>query len=51
MMTELSVTEEPRRHGQSGGGQNLIETVGAAMLNKQPHLLPLAVDPFDLAEI
>ena len=27
------------------------ETVGAAMLNEQPHLLPLAVEPFDLAEI
>jgi hypothetical protein len=27
------------------------ETVGAAMLNEQPHLLPLAAEPFNLAEI
>jgi hypothetical protein len=27
------------------------EKVGAAMLNEQPHLLPLAAEPFDLAEI
>jgi hypothetical protein len=26
------------------------ETVGAAMLSEQPHLLPLAAEPFDLAE-
>ncbi len=28
-----------------------VETVGAAMLNEQPHLLPLAAELFDLAEI
>jgi hypothetical protein len=28
-----------------------METVGTAMLNEQPHLLPLAAEPFDLAEI
>jgi transposase len=28
-----------------------IETVGGAMLTEQPHLLPLAAEPFDLAEI
>ncbi len=27
------------------------ETVGAAMLAEQPHLLPLAAEPFDLAEV
>ena len=27
------------------------ETVGAAMLMEQPHLLPLASEPFDLAEV
>jgi transposase len=27
------------------------ETVGAAMLMEQPHLLPLAPEPFDLAEV
>ena len=27
------------------------ETVGAAMLNEQPYLLPLADEPFDLAEV
>lgn len=27
------------------------ETIGAAMLMEQPHLLPLAAEPFDLAEV
>jgi hypothetical protein len=27
------------------------EAIGAAMLNEQPHLLPLAAEPFELAEI
>ena len=38
---------EDRRRILSGR----TETVGAAMLNEQPYLLPLAAEPFDLAEI
>ena len=40
-------SNEDRRRILSGR----TETVGAAMLNEQPHLLPLAAEPFDLAEI
>ena len=40
-------SNEDRRRILSGR----TETVGAAMLNEQPHLLPLAAESFDLAEI
>jgi transposase len=40
-------SNEDRRRILSGR----TETVGAAMLNEQPHLLSLAAEPFDLAEI
>ena len=37
-----------RISGASSSGRT--ETVGTAMLHEQPHLLPLAAEPFDLAE-
>jgi len=40
-------SNEDRRRILSGR----TETVGSAMLNEQPHLLPLATESFDLAEI
>jgi len=40
-------SNEDRRRILSGH----TETVGAAMLNEQPHLLPLAAELFDLAEV
>ncbi len=40
-------SNEDRRRILSGHS----EAVGAAMLNEQSHLLPLAAEPFDLAEI
>ena len=42
-----SCSNEDRQRILSG----CTETVGAAMLNEQPHLLPLVAEPFDLSEI
>ena len=39
------------REDQSRVLSGRTETVGAAMLAEQPHLLPLAAEPFDLAEV